>query len=134
MGHPLGAGRGRLGGVAVPILPIIDLLILLGTGSLLVGGVLKFVAITTRYDPAIFSFSSKDFVVIAGVFLGFALVLAARSWVKLNEHKILASQMWPRSLPELPDDELFEPLPAAGSSAQGDPALPIAKAAGAERR
>ena len=31
-----------------------------------------------------------DFVVLAGVCWGFALVLAARSWVKLNEGNLMA--------------------------------------------
>jgi len=72
----------------VPILPLIDLLILLATGSLFVGFVLKAIAITTRYSPSILGFSSLDFVIITGICMGLALVLAARSWVKLNESEI----------------------------------------------
>jgi UDP-N-acetylmuramyl pentapeptide phosphotransferase/UDP-N-acetylglucosamine-1-phosphate transferase len=74
----------------VPLLPLIDLLILLGTGSLFVGFLLKTIAITTRFRPHILGFTSIDFVLIAGVCMGLALVLAARTWVKLNEPKVLA--------------------------------------------
>jgi hypothetical protein len=73
----------------LPILPLIDLLILLSTGSLLVGFVLKAIALTTRYRPAILGFTSLDFVIIAGIWLALALVLAARTWVKLNEPQLL---------------------------------------------
>ena len=73
----------------MPILPLIDLLILMSTASLLVGFVLKALALTTHYRPAILGFSSLDFVIIAGIFLSLALVLAARTWVKLNEPRLL---------------------------------------------
>ena len=74
------------------ILPLIDLLILMGSGCLAVGFVLKSIEITTHYQPAIIGFSSIDFVLMAGVCLGFSLVLAARTWVKLNEPKILGQR------------------------------------------
>jgi hypothetical protein len=76
----------------LPILPLIDLLILLSTGSLLVGFVLKAIALTTRYRPAILGFTSLDFVIIAGIWLALALVLAARTWVKLNEPQLLGTR------------------------------------------
>jgi hypothetical protein len=72
------------------ILPLIDLLILSGTGLLVAGFVLKVLEITTRYHPSILGFSSLDFVIMTGVAWAFALVLAARSWVRLNEPKLLA--------------------------------------------
>ncbi len=71
------------------ILPVIDLLVLLGTGSLAIGFVLKAIRVTTHFSPAILGFSSLDFVLMAGVFMGLALVLAARTWVKLNEPRLL---------------------------------------------
>ena len=71
------------------ILPLIDLLVLLGSGTLLVGIVLKAADITTRFKAAILGFSSLDFLLMTGVFWGFALVLSARTWVKLNEPKLL---------------------------------------------
>jgi hypothetical protein len=74
----------------VPILPLIDFLILAGSASIGVGFVLKSVAITTTYHPAVLGFSSTDFALIACVCFGLALVLAARTWVKLNEPRLLA--------------------------------------------
>jgi type II secretory pathway component PulJ len=76
----------------MPILPLIDLLLLMGTGSLLIGFLLKTIAITTRFRPHILGFTSIDFVLIAGVCMGLALVLAARTWVQLNEPKALAQR------------------------------------------
>jgi hypothetical protein len=73
----------------VPILPLIDLMLLLGTGSLFVGFLLKAVALTTRFQPSLLGFTSIDFVLIAGICMGLALVLAARTWVKLNEPQLL---------------------------------------------
>ena len=66
------------------VLPIVDLLILLGSGSVLVGFVLKGVAITTTYNPTFLGFSSLDMLLIALTCFGFALVLAARTWLRLN--------------------------------------------------
>jgi len=74
----------------VPVLPLIDLLLLAGTGSLFVGFLLKAISITTRFQPTVLGFSSIDFVLIAGVCMGMSLVLAARTWVKLNEPRVLA--------------------------------------------
>jgi hypothetical protein len=74
----------------VPVLPLIDLLILMGSASLGVGFFLKAVAITTHYNWTFLGFSSIDMVIIAGIFLVLALVLAARTWVKLNEPRLLA--------------------------------------------
>ena len=51
---------------------------------------LKAISITTRYNPTILGFSSIDMVIIAGICLTFALTLAARTWVKLNEPRLLA--------------------------------------------
>jgi hypothetical protein len=76
----------------VPILPLVDLLILLGSGSLLVGFVLKAIALATLYRPTVLGFSSIDFVVITGVCFGLALTLVARTWLKLNEPSLLALQ------------------------------------------
>lgn len=76
----------------MPILPLVDLLILLGSGSLLAGFVLKAIALTTIYRPSIFGFTSIDFVLIAGVCISLALVLVARTWLKLHEPTLLALQ------------------------------------------
>ncbi len=71
------------------ILPLIDLMVLLGTACLAIGFVLKAIRVTTHFSPAILGFSSLDFVLMAGVQMGQAQVQAARTWVKLNEPKLL---------------------------------------------
>ena len=74
----------------MPILPLIDLLILLGWTSLLGAFLLKAIWITTTYRPTVFGLLPFDFLVVAGVFLLFAMTLAARTWVKMNEPRLLA--------------------------------------------
>jgi hypothetical protein len=74
----------------VLILPLIDLLILAGTALLGVGFLLKAYTIVMSRGVAIRGFGSLDFVVMAGVCWGFALALTARSWVRLNEPKLMA--------------------------------------------
>ncbi len=76
----------------MPVLPLVDLLILMGTLSLAVGFVLKAITVATVYSPSILGFSSSDFVLITGVCFGFALVLTARTWLKLNEPGLLTLQ------------------------------------------
>ena len=70
------------------ILPLIDLLILLGTGSLAIGFVIKVINVSTRYSPSLLGFQSLDFVVIAAIFFAFAMTLVARTWMKINEPKL----------------------------------------------
>jgi hypothetical protein len=72
------------------VLPLVDLLILLGTGSLGIGFVLKGVAMTTTYHPTFLGFSSIDMLLIALTCFGFALVLAARTWLRINEPHLQA--------------------------------------------
>ncbi len=74
------------------ILPLIDLLILAGTGMLVIGFGLKVTAIATVYNPNILGFSSVDFVLLAAICWGFALTLTARAWVRLNEPRLLAAR------------------------------------------
>lgn len=73
----------------MPILPLIDLLVVVGTVLLGTGFLLKVVNIATFYNPAILGFSSTDFVLMTGICWGFALILAARTWVRLNEPKLI---------------------------------------------
>ena len=73
----------------MPMLPLIDLLILLGWTSLMIGAVQKALWVTTTYTWKFLGLSPGDFLVTAGVCLLFALTLAARAWVKLNEPKML---------------------------------------------
>ncbi|MEM7410340.1 MAG: hypothetical protein AAF430_08915 [Myxococcota bacterium] len=74
------------------VLPLVDLVILMGSGSVAVGFLLKAVALTTRYNPTFLGFSSIDMLIIAGLCFGFALVLTARTWLKLNEPHLQALQ------------------------------------------
>jgi hypothetical protein len=74
----------------VPILPLVDLLILMGSGSLLIGFVMKALSVATIYRPHILGFTSIDFALIAAVAFAMALVLVARTWLKLNEPELLA--------------------------------------------
>jgi hypothetical protein len=72
------------------VLPIVDLLILLGTGGLAIGFVLKGVALTTTYNPTFLGFSSLDMLLIALTCFAVALVVTARTWLRLNEPHIQA--------------------------------------------
>jgi len=74
----------------VPVLPLIDLLILLGWTSLLVGFVLKALSIALSYPLSILGLAPVDFLLVAGVSLLFALSLAARTWVKVHEPRLVA--------------------------------------------
>jgi hypothetical protein len=76
----------------MPVLPMIDLLILLGWTCLAVGGIMKAIMITTNYQPYLFTFGPYEFYEFAMIFLLFAVALAARTWVKANEPEILAKQ------------------------------------------
>ncbi|NNL65047.1 MAG: hypothetical protein HKP30_02275 [Myxococcales bacterium] len=72
------------------VLPLVDLLILLGTGAVGIGFVLKAVAMTTVYQPTFLGFSSLDMLLIALLCFGMSLVIAARTWLKLNEPRLQA--------------------------------------------
>ena len=102
----------------MPVLPLVDLLILLGTLSLVVGVLLKSIAILTVFQPALLGFTSLDFVVIAGVCMGFALTLVARTWLKLNENSPNVVQR--RYAAEL-SREREERLREAAKAGQHDP-------------
>ena len=73
----------------MPVLPFIDLLILMGWTSFGIGAVLKAIAITTVYRPTILTLAPSDFVVVTAICFGFALTLAARTWVRLSEPRLL---------------------------------------------
>jgi hypothetical protein len=84
----------------MPTLPLIDLLILMGWTSLFVGATQKAIWITTSYQPTILTLTPIDFLWIAAACLLFALSLAARTWVKLNEGKALSMARSRRPRPE----------------------------------
>ena len=116
------------------ILPLIDLLILAGTAFLGVGFLLKAYTIVMSKGLAILGFASMDFVVLAGVCWGFALTLAARSWVKLNEGNLMAlrrEQVQAQARRQAQELEFTHDHNT--SSAAGGAEPPRARAAGAER-
>ena len=71
------------------ISPLIDLLVISGSGFLTIGSILKVISVATRYQPHILGLSSLDFLLMCGVCWGATLVLAARTWVQLNEPELL---------------------------------------------
>jgi hypothetical protein len=72
----------------MPVLPLIDALIFVGWSSLMVSFVLKGISISTRYQPTVFGLSAIDFLSFSMVCMLFGVALAARTWVKANEHSI----------------------------------------------
>jgi hypothetical protein len=99
----------------MPTLPLIDLLILMGWTSLFVGATQKAIWITTSYTPTILTLTPLDFLWVAAACLLFALSLAARTWVKLNEGKALSLARSRRPRPE--------PLPALDAPPEERPAF-----------
>ena len=65
----------------MPVLPLIDLMLLAGWTSLMIGFILKAVYLVTAYRPTVLSLTPIDFLMIAIAAMLFAIALAARSWV-----------------------------------------------------
>jgi membrane protein implicated in regulation of membrane protease activity len=88
----------------VPILPLIDLMILIAWTCLIVAVVQKALWMALATQTSVFGMTPYDFVLVSGVSLLFALALAARVWVKANESRLLSGQRAPGPLGEvLPD-------------------------------
>ena len=81
-----------VGDFALPVLPLIDLLLLAGWSSLFTGFVLKAISITTSYQPVILGLSAVDFLLIAIASLLFAIALAARTWVLTQQPAAVAAR------------------------------------------
>jgi hypothetical protein len=109
---------------AVPVLPLIDLLIMVGWTALMAAGLLKAIRLSTAYRPELLGLGPADLVVFAGACLLFGLALAARTWVKYHEPKLMAQR---RSLRHEGEQGLHE---AEGSNVA---ALPAAQRAAADR-
>jgi hypothetical protein len=73
----------------MPILPLIDLLILVAWSALFVGFVQKAAAVTMAARLNLFGLTPFDWALFAAVCLLFALALAARVWVKATEPGLL---------------------------------------------
>jgi hypothetical protein len=86
----------------MPALMAIDALIFLGWSSILVAFILKVVDISTAYRAEILGLSAKDFLWASGIALLFALSLAARTWVKANEPRMLRERWRRLQGPEVP--------------------------------
>ena len=69
----------------MPVLPLIDLMVLVAWSSLIIGAVQKTLSIAMGRPLSAFGFSPTDFLLVALAALLFALTLAARTWVKANE-------------------------------------------------
>ena len=74
----------------MPVLPLIDLMLLSGWTAMLVGFVLKMVAVATSYRPTLMGLSSIDFLMMGVAAMLFAIALAARTWVKSQEPTAVA--------------------------------------------
>ena len=85
----------------MPVLPIIDALVFLGWSSVMVAFILKAIDISTAYRPHIFGLTAHDFLWASGISILFALALAARTWVKANEPRMVRER-W-RRLQEEPE-------------------------------
>ena len=99
----------------MPILPLIDLMILVAWTSLIVAVVQKAIGMALATRATIFGMTPFDFVVVAAVCLLFALALAARVWVKANEPRLLRNQRetgpLDEVLPDFPDPRGREAQP-----------------------
>jgi len=93
----------------MPVLPVIDLMILVAWTSLIVAAAQKAVGLALATRPQIFGMGPLDFVIVAGVSLLFALALAARVWVRRLEATAVPPHSEPREgsarevLPDFPD-------------------------------
>jgi hypothetical protein len=94
----------------VPVLPLIDLMILVAWTSLIWAFVQKALWLAFASTFTVLGLTPYDFVLGAGVCLLFALALAGRVWVKANEPKLVHAlhraghQAQPiQTLPDFPD-------------------------------
>jgi hypothetical protein len=108
----------------VPVLPLIDLLIMVGWTALMAAGLLKAIRLSTAYRPELLGLGPAELVVFAGVCLLFGLALAARTWVKYHEPRLMAQRRALRNEPEP------GPHGAEGANVAALPAAPRAAADG----
>jgi hypothetical protein len=76
----------------MPILPLIDLLILLAWTTLAAGAALKLINIVFSQYWSLLGFAPFDFFMMGGVLLLFAMTLVGRTWVKANDPGVLATK------------------------------------------
>ena len=94
----------------MPVLPLIDLLILIAWTSLIWAFVQKALWLAFASVFTVLGLTPYDFVICAGVCLLFALALAARVWVRAHEPKLVhtlhragLSARPNETLPDFPD-------------------------------
>ena len=69
----------------VQVLPFVDLLILLASGSLVAGGVLKVIHLTSPYTSRLFGMAPIHFALVSTMLLLLAVALIGRSWLMSHE-------------------------------------------------
>ena len=91
----------------MPMLPLIDLLLLVAWTALIWAFIHKAIWLAMATQFTIFGLTPIDFATGSALCLLFAMALSARTWVKANEHKILrrsARRTVPNEvLPNYPD-------------------------------
>ena len=108
----------------MPILPIIDLLILLAWTALAAGTILKLANLAFAKYWTLLGFAPFDFLMMTGVLLVFALTLVGRTWVKANDPVVLAARRAEATRDAYADlrpeaaAEVSEPSPARAAAAQ----------------
>jgi hypothetical protein len=105
----------------VPVLPLIDLFILVAWAALVWAFVQKGLWLAFASTFTVLGLTPYDFVLGSGVCLLFALALAARVWVKAHEPKLIhtlhragLSQQPSETLPDFPDTRTAERRSAQG--------------------
>ena len=109
----------------MPILPIMDLLILVGWTLVGLGALLKAVYVTTSYRPTLLGLGPLDCAIAAAVFLLFALALAARTWVKASEQDAQAARR-----AQLESADMHFGAPSAREKKSGGEESPVSSAGG----
>jgi hypothetical protein len=104
----------------MPVLPLIDLMILVAWSSLIVAFVEKSLELALARHYYLFGIGPFDWVVIACAALLFAISLAARTWVKSMEGAL--SLRIPKTgvevLPDFPDPRTQQGIAAARQAPQ----------------
>jgi hypothetical protein len=114
----------------MPVLPLIDLMILLAWSCLIVAFVEKAAGMAMATRPYFLGMSPFDWVLTGGVLLLFALALAARIWVKATEPGLLrlrrerSARAGAEVLPDFPDPRESNGLAAVRNTPEGEDLAP----------
>jgi len=107
----------------MPVLPLIDLMILIAWASLVSAFVQKGLRLALASNFTVLGLTPYDFVLCSGVSLLLALALAARVWVKAHEPKVIHTlhraghgAQPVETLPDFPDPRPPERRAASGRS------------------